>query len=85
VIIHNSTFLNIIELLFANIIHNIDKFNHDILIKISPIILNRHTKGFFMLKKLTPLIVLALFAMGAYLMKKGMDNATNMAKPKKVE
>ena len=38
-----------------------------------------------MLKKLTPLIVLALFAMGAYLMKKGMDNAANMAKPKKVE
>ena len=38
-----------------------------------------------MLKKLTPLIVLALFALGAYLMKTGMDNAVKMAKPQKVE
>lgn len=36
-----------------------------------------------MLKKLTPLIVLALFAAGAYLMIKGMDNAVEMTKPKK--
>ena len=38
-----------------------------------------------MLKKLTPLIVLLLFAIGAYLMKTGMDNAVKMAKPQKVE
>lgn len=36
-----------------------------------------------MLKKLTPLIVLALFAFGAYLMMKGMDNAVHMTKVKK--
>lgn len=36
-----------------------------------------------MLKKLTPLIVLALFAAGAYLMIKGMDNAVSMTQPKK--
>lgn len=36
-----------------------------------------------MLKKLTPLIVLALFALGAYLMMKGMDNAVHMTKVKK--
>ncbi len=36
-----------------------------------------------MLKKLTPLIVLALFALGAYFMMQGMDNAVNMSKEKK--
>jgi hypothetical protein len=36
-----------------------------------------------MLKKLTPLIVLALFALGAYFMMQGMDNAVDMAKQKK--
>ncbi len=36
-----------------------------------------------MLKKLTPLIVLTLFAAGAYLMIKGMDNAVLMTKPDK--
>ena len=38
-----------------------------------------------MLKKIVPLIILGLFAIGAYFMKKGMDNAVNMAKPNKVE
>lgn len=37
-----------------------------------------------MFKKLTPLLVLALFAIGAYFMKTGMDNAVQMAKPEKV-
>ncbi len=36
-----------------------------------------------MLKKLTPLIVLAMFAAGAYFMMKGMDNAVHMTKTKK--
>jgi hypothetical protein len=36
-----------------------------------------------MLKKLTPLLVLALFAIGAYYMMQGMDNAVNMSKTKK--
>jgi len=36
-----------------------------------------------MLKKLTPLIVLALFALGAYFMMQGMDNAVDMTKAKK--
>ena len=36
-----------------------------------------------MLKKLTPLIVLALFAIGAYFMMQGMDNAVEMTKAKK--
>ena len=34
-----------------------------------------------MLKKLTPLIVLAMFALGAYFMVKGMDNAVKLSKP----
>ena len=34
-----------------------------------------------MFQKLTPLIVLALFATGMYFMLKGMDNAVAMAKP----
>lgn len=38
-----------------------------------------------MLKKLIPLLILALFAIGAYFMKMGMDNAVNMANPKKVQ
>ena len=38
-----------------------------------------------MLKKLTPIIVLIMFAIGAYLMKTGMDNAVKMSKPQKVE
>jgi len=35
-----------------------------------------------MFQKLAPLIVLAMFAVGAYFMVQGMQNATNMAKPK---
>ena len=38
-----------------------------------------------MLQKLTPLIVLAMFAVGAYFMIQGMKNATEMAKPKEVK
>ncbi len=34
-----------------------------------------------MFQKFAPLIVLAMFAVGAYLMIQGMQNATNMAKP----
>jgi len=41
--------------------------------------------GVMMLKKLMPLLILGLFAAGAFLMKLGMDNAVNMANPKKVE
>jgi len=36
-----------------------------------------------MLKKLTPLIILALFTLGAFLMMKGMDQAVDMTKAKK--
>ena len=36
-----------------------------------------------MFKKFTPLIVLAMFAIGAYFMIQGMQNATNMTKVKK--
>ena len=36
-----------------------------------------------MLKKLTPLIVLALFVLGAYFMIQGIDNAVKMTKEKK--
>ena len=36
-----------------------------------------------MFQKLTPLIVLAMFAIGAYFMMQGMHNATQMAKGKK--
>ena len=36
-----------------------------------------------MFQKLAPLIVLAMFAIGAYFMMQGMNNATNMAKSKK--
>ena len=35
------------------------------------------------LKKLTPLIVLAIFVIGGYFIKKGMDNAIDMTKTKK--
>jgi len=38
-----------------------------------------------MFQKFAPLIILALFAIGVYFMMKGMENATNMAKPQKVE
>ena len=34
-----------------------------------------------MFQKLTPLIVLGLFAAGMYFMIKGMDNAVELAKP----
>jgi len=36
-----------------------------------------------MFQKLAPLIVLAMFAIGAYFMMQGMNNATNMTKSKK--
>ena len=36
-----------------------------------------------MFQKLAPLIVLVLFATGMYFMMQGMDNAVEMAKPKK--
>jgi len=36
-----------------------------------------------MLQKLTPLIVLFLFAIGAYFMIQGMHHAVNMTKSKK--
>ena len=36
-----------------------------------------------MLQKFTPLIILALFATGMYLMMQGMDNAVEMTKVKK--
>jgi hypothetical protein len=36
-----------------------------------------------MFQKLAPLIILAMFAIGAYFMLQGMHNATNMAKGKK--
>jgi len=35
-----------------------------------------------MFQKLAPLIVLAMFAIGAYFMVQGMHSATNMAKNK---
>jgi len=38
-----------------------------------------------MFQKLAPLIVLAMFAVGAYFMVQGMKNATSMATPKKAE
>jgi hypothetical protein len=34
------------------------------------------------IKKLTPLIILALFVVGLYFMMKGMDNAVAMTKTK---
>ena len=36
-----------------------------------------------MLKKLTPIIILALFTLGAYFMIQGMDKAVDMTQPKK--
>jgi len=36
-----------------------------------------------MFQKLAPLLVLAMFAVGAYFMVQGMQNATDMAKSKK--
>ncbi|MDD2450848.1 hypothetical protein [Sulfurovum sp.] len=38
-----------------------------------------------MLKKFIPLIILGLFAIGAYFMKMGMDKAVNMANPTKTQ
>jgi len=38
-----------------------------------------------MFQKIAPLIVLAMFAIGAYFMVQGMKNATEMAIPKKVK
>ena len=35
-----------------------------------------------MLKKMTPLIILALFGIGMYFMLQGMDNAVEIAKGK---
>jgi hypothetical protein len=36
-----------------------------------------------MFQKLAPLIILAMFAIGAYFMLQGMHHATNMAKSQK--
>jgi len=36
-----------------------------------------------MFQKIAPLIILLMFATGMYFMMQGMDNAVNMAKPKK--
>jgi len=38
-----------------------------------------------MFQKIAPLIVLALFAIGAYFMVKGMHHATKMADPQKAK
>ena len=38
-----------------------------------------------MFQKLAPLIVLAMFAVGAYFMVQGMKNATEMADPTKAK
>ncbi|MCB4743768.1 MAG: hypothetical protein LGB07_06735 [Sulfurovum sp.] len=35
-----------------------------------------------MLQKIAPLIILAMFAVGAYFMVQGMHSATQLAKPK---
>jgi hypothetical protein len=45
----------------------------------------KNISGTQMLQKLTPLIVLAMFAIGAYFMVQGMKSATAMATPKKAE
>jgi uncharacterized protein (UPF0333 family) len=45
----------------------------------------KNISGNRMLQKLTPLIVLAMFAIGAYFMIQGMKNATDLAKPKKAK
>jgi len=42
-------------------------------------------EGTFMLKKFTPLIILSFFAIGVYFMMKGMNNAIDMANPKKAK
>jgi hypothetical protein len=36
-----------------------------------------------MFQKIAPLLILLMFAVGAYFMIEGMKNATNMAMPKK--
>lgn len=38
-----------------------------------------------MFKKYTPLIILTMFAIGTYFMIQGMNQATELAKPAKVE
>ena len=38
-----------------------------------------------MFQKLAPLLVLALFGAGVYLMMQGMDNAVKMSQPKSTE
>ena len=38
-----------------------------------------------MFQKIAPLIVLAMFAIGAYFMVQGMENATKMANPSKTK
>ena len=38
--------------------------------------------GKYMFQKIAPLLVLLMFAVGAYFMVQGMQNATNMAKNK---
>jgi len=48
----------------------------------------KNISGRQMFQKITPLIILALFAAGVYFMLKGMHNATRLADPqsaKKVE
>ncbi|MFK5975185.1 MAG: hypothetical protein QM493_01640 [Sulfurovum sp.] len=35
-------------------------------------------------KKFAPLIILAIFLVGGYFIKQGMDNAINISKPKQV-
>jgi hypothetical protein len=54
-------------------------------VSITYIISNIYIKKVFILKKIAPLIILALFATGVYLMMLGMNNAVNMAKPAKVK
>ncbi len=44
----------------------------------------RYLKG-KIVKKFTPLIVLAMFLVGAYFMIQGMEEATALAHPQKVE
>jgi UDP-N-acetylmuramyl pentapeptide phosphotransferase/UDP-N-acetylglucosamine-1-phosphate transferase len=45
-------------------------------------IVNLDKRSLLMFEKFTPLIILAMFAIGAYFMIMGMENATNMANPR---
>jgi hypothetical protein len=45
----------------------------------------KNISGYRMFQKIAPLIVLAMFVIGAYFMVQGMKNATAMAMPKKAE